>query len=463
MTVSHNSNITPQLKNAMIMHKRENYACFLPVILLLFTISAGMASCEKETIDFNSPFVDNNSTNIILVDSSTLELSTIYVDSFPTSGSGTLFAGNYTDPKFGNISAESYLQIGLPPAVTFPLGSVFDSAEIILKLNKTYYGDTSVPYTVSVHQLTESLQFSDKQSASYNIDSRVYNPTPLGTKQMIVRPNNTDTISIKLPQAFGQDLFDKLNTNAIEIQNIEQFLNYFKGIAITGNSANNLIIGFSDSAILRLHYLRPGLISQDATVDFNIINPAYSFNHITASRAGTPLAAIGPGNKQLFSDQTGNAAYSQFISGVMTKIRFPYILNLLNLPGFVKIISAQLVVKPVSNTYTSFYSLPPQLILSTTDQYNAPGPPLTVYNPGTGSSFPQDGNLVIDYIYGTGTAYTYDVTSYLQAQIAITQNNKNGLLLIPPSPTVSLDRVIVGDSKNTMNKTQLKVYYVSAQ
>ena len=446
----------------MIMHKRRSFACFIPAILLLFIISTGIISCQKETINFTTPFVDNGTTNIVLVDSSTLELSTIYVDSFPTSGSGVIFAGNYADPQFGKISAESYMQVGLPPAVTFPNGSVFDSVEVILKLNKTYYGDTTRPYTVSVHQLTQALALSQGQSAFYNISSRTYDPTPLGSTQLTVRPGVTDTISVRLSQAFGQDLFNKLNTNALEIQNIAQFLNYFPGMAFTGSSTNNLVLGFNDSAILRLHYLKPGVITQDAWVDFNITNGNLSFNHITADRSGTPLAALGPGNKQLFSSQTGNAAYSQYISGVMMKIGFPNILNLQSLPRYVRIISAQLLVKPVINSYLPYYTLPPQLMLSTTDQYNLPGATLTVTNPLTGATSSQYGNLFIDNVYGTGTVYTYDVTSYLQSQIAITQNNKNGLLMIPPSPALTFNRVIAGDSKNTLNKTILKVYYVSA-
>lgn len=445
----------------MIMHKRKSYAYFIPVILLLLTISVGFASCEKDTINFNSPFVDNSTTNLILVDSSTLELSTIYVDSFATSNSGVLFAGNYTDPQFGKTSAESYMQVGLPAAVTFPNGCVFDSIEVILKLNKTYYGDTTVPYTISVNQLTDLLQYPEQQTASYNIDSRAYNPTPLGTKQITISPNVTDTISIRLAQAFGQDLFDKISSNAIEIQNIQQFLNYFQGMAFTGSSTNNLVLGFNDSAILRLHYLEPGPVTTDAYLDFKITNPNYSFNHITTDRSGTPIAALSAANPQLFSGQTGNAAYSQYITGVMAKIRFPNILNIQNLPGFVKVVSAQLVVKPVYN-YTSFYRLPSQLMVSPTDQYNAPGPSLTTLNPATGASTAQYGNLVIDNLYGTGTAYTYDVTSYIQSQLAITENNLNGLLLIPPSPTLTFNRVIIGDSKNTLNMTQLKVYYVSS-
>ncbi len=447
----------------MIMHQKKSYAFFIPGILLLLTISASITSCEKETIDFPTPFVDNNTTNIILVDSSTVEMSTVYVDSFATSGSGTLFAGNYTDPQFGKINAESYMQVGLPSAVTFPNGSAFDSIEVILKLNKKYYGDTTIPYTVEVHQLTQDLQFPEGQSASYNIDSRTYNSTPLGSNQQVIRPNITDTISVRLSQAFGQDLFDKLNTNAPEIQNISQFLNYFKGMAFTGSPSNNLVLGFNDSAILRLHYFRPGPITEDATIDFIITNAAYSFNHITDDRTGTPLATLGPGNPEIPSSQTGNVAFSQYITGSMTKIRFPNLLSLLNLPGFVKIINAQLLVKPEFNSYSSVYQLPPQLGLSATDQYNLPGSFLSLINPSTGTATTQTGNLFIDYIYGTGTVYTYDLTSYLQSQIAITQNNKNGLLLVPLSPSLTLNRVLVDNSNNPTTKTQLKVYYVYAQ
>lgn len=448
----------------MIMHKRISYTSFIPAFLFLLILSVGMASCEKETISFNSNFVDNGTTNLILVDSSTVELSTIYVDSFATSGSGYLFAGNYNDPAFGKVKSESYLQVGLPfSTVTFPNGSVFDSIELILKPNKIYYGDTTIPYNISVHQLSSPLAFVQNQFAFYNIDSWNYSPTPLGSKQIIISPNVTDTVSIRLSQAMGQDLFDKLNTNALEIQSSTQFLNYFRGLALTGEGGNNLVMGFKDSVIMRLHYLKPGVISQDATIDFNITNPNHSFNHITTDRTGTPLAPLSHTNNQLFSSQTVNAAYSQYITGAMTKIRFPNIHNLLNIPGFVKIISAQLVVKPVTGTYTGIFQLPGQLVLSTTDQYNLPGAFLIGLNLATGRSGTLTGNLVLDNLYGTKTAYTYDVTSYLQQQIAITLNNKNGLLLIPSNPTITFNRVIVGDSKNNaQSQTQLKVYYVSA-
>ena len=97
-----------------------------------------------------------------------------------------------------------------------------------------------------------------------------------------------------------------------------------------------------------------------------------------------------------------------------------------------------------------------------TDQYNQPGAPLYNAAAAGAQAQPQTGNLVIDDLYGVGTQYTYDVTAYLLAQLAIEQNNQNGLLLLPPNPASIFNRVVVGNSINT-SQTQLNVYYASVQ
>jgi hypothetical protein len=118
----------------------------------------------------------------------------------------------------------------------------------------------------------------------------------------------------------------------------------------------------------------------------------------------------------------------------------------------------------VTKTYSFPYGLPPYLQLSTTDQYNQTGPPILDPNSSSSqSAVPQYGNLVIDYLYGTGTQYIYDVSSYLQAQIEIEKNNENGLLVLPPNPANIFNRIVIGDAKNTNGQTQLKVYYASVQ
>ena len=242
-----------------------------------------------------------------------------------------------------------------------------------------------------------------------------------------------------------------------------QFIDYFKGLAIVAGSSNNLMLGFKDSMTMRLHYRNPGVINTDAHVDFSINTNTNQFNNIEADRTGTPIAALGVGNRQLFSGQTNHAGFSQYISGAVAKIRLPYLRNILQLNDFVKIIRADLIITPVKNSFSGVYSLPPYLRLSSTDQYNKAGTDLTAYSSSTGAYDVQYGSLYIDQLYGTETAYSYDVTTYLQAEIAKTDNNKNGILVLPPSPTQTFNRIMIGDKNSAESKTQVKIYYATVK
>ena len=421
------------------------------------------SSCEKAYIDFGGNFIDNSTSNIVLIDSATVDVSTLYVDSFVSSNYGTIIAGKYTDPLFGTIESRSFVQLGLPSATySIPNGSVYDSLQLILKLNKNWYGDSSVPAGFSVYQLLSPISFPANQSYFYNNQQRSYNSTALGSAQFIIRPTITDTIGIRLSQPLGQDLFDKLRTSATETSSTEQFINYFKGIAITGDAANKMILGFNDTVIMRLHYHKPNVFTEKAVIDFSIYDKSYQFNNIIVNRTGTALAALGSTNSNIPSAQTQNAGFSQYISGAMVKLRFPYLRNLLQLPNFTKIIKAELLIKPVTNSMQPYYNLPPQLRLSQTDRYNLPGTDLYTYD-ASGQSSTQYGNLTIDHLYGLNTGYTYDVTAYMQNQISISENNLNGLLVLPLSPATDLSRIMIADGKNPSAKMKLNIYYASVK
>jgi hypothetical protein len=97
------------------------------------------------------------------------------------------------------------------------------------------------------------------------------------------------------------------------------------------------------------------------------------------------------------------------------------------------------------------------LNLANTTQANTIG---TTISAGTG-------NLVIDYLYGANTAYTYDITTYIQQTIlaGVQSNANNGILLTVPSPAynTTFNRVIVGDqfSPLKVNQISLNIYYAS--
>jgi len=178
------------------------------------------------------------------------------------------------------------------------------------------------------------------------------------------------------------------------------------------------VYGFRDSIRIRLYYHEPDIIQVGTYVDFPISNKAYQFNNVTANRSGTILSVLDSlvaNNKDsisstVASSRTNAASYIQSGTGIETKIQFPYLTQISGLPDYLSILRALLIVKPVMGSYSPTQYLPSALTLFQTDQTNVLGLPLT-----------GNGSLVVDYIYGQNTAYTYDVTTYVKQQISLGQ------------------------------------------
>jgi len=215
-----------------------------------------------------------------------------------------------------------------------------------------------------------------------------------------------------------------------------------------------------------LHYRKFGMYVTNEHVDFTIGNVAHQYSNIAIDRTGTPLAGINSVNREILSEQTNNISYMQAITGTMVKITFPSLFDAHGLPNFVKLMSAQLIIRPMQSSYRT-YPLPPQLRLSvTTTAANAIGNDI-VFTGATAST--QYGNLVIDYITGINTAYTYDLTAYFKSLLLSNTSyfpgSHNGLLLSPPSNSfeTKFNRAIFGNNVNTLGKLELQIYYGAVQ
>ena len=431
------------------------------VVIMIFFLS--FAACKKVDINFGSQVLDNNYTQIIKVDTITPSITTVFTDSFITSASGVALAGIYNDPEFGLVKAKSYFELAPPKDTTLPNDIGFDSLTLFLKLNKAYYGDTTKPIHLDVFQLADNIYPPSNGSVFYNNSSIRQSAESIGSRDIVISPNRTDSVVIRLSQTLGQQLFNLLKAGDDRLKNNEKFINYFRGINITPSGSDAIVFGFKDSITMRLHYTVPGLLKQSKTRIFSLINNNHQFNNIAISRTGV-LAGIPSSKTEISSSETKHAAYVQSITGTVAKISFPTIRDILVIPGYIKILQAQLIIKPVLGSYNLFYPLPPQLRLSRTDNNNKIGPDL-ISASSSGSAIAQNGNLVIDNIFRENTAYTYDVTDYLSAQILISENNKNGLLASQPAPgfSTTFNRLLISDATISKTKLQLVLYYLSIQ
>lgn len=432
-------------------------------VIVYLIILAGAYSCEKKDIAFGQDLAESY-THLTVVDSVTPYLETYKLDSFPTSGTNVVLMGSYKDNVFGNISSKSFFQLNIPAIATdISTDAVFDSLTLIVKLNKSYYGDTSGIQQMEVHEISEKVELTNNATSFYNNSAFSYKPDVLGSTGLLIRPNVTDTIAIRLSDNKGREIFGMLQQKSSTVTDATQFQDYLKGLVIAptiNGTAAIYGVNASDSTIrMRVCYHEKGIAFVNKFIDFPYAGNNLQFNQVTADRSGTVLNNLPNRNPEIPSEQLQNAAYVQSATGLMAKVRFPTLRNLLQVTQYGNILKAELIIKPLNTSYNDVYLLPPQLELVRTDQYNAVGAAIT----NTTNANAQYGNLSIDYTYNAQTNYTYDITSFLQQEIKTDVNAANGLLIYPPSPAyaTAFNRLVFGDANNKNAGIQLKIYYLT--
>src|ERR1700747_227608 len=98
----------------------KNYSLILWGLISLFSIS-----CKKDDDRLNPG--NNNNGQIVYIDTNTVDISTVLIDSLPTSVALRLISGSYNDTGVGNVSSKAYFQLSLAG-----IDANFDGQEDIL-------------------------------------------------------------------------------------------------------------------------------------------------------------------------------------------------------------------------------------------------------------------------------------------------------------------------------------------
>lgn len=452
-------------------HKTLSHTFLFSLIIgLIATLSV---SCEKKELQFGSQFVNNSYTDITETDTITPVLSTIFIDSFPTSNSGVGLIGHTVDPLIGTLNAAAYFQLGVPPfsaTSTKYEQAKYDSVTLFLKIKKgSWYGDTTKPINLNVYKITEQILPKGNNGSLYNNNSFKTESTLLGKYSFKLRPNaidsTNDTLSIRLVDALGKSLFSKLQNSDASIQSNDQFVNYFKGIKVVADASSNLSFAVSDSVQLRVYYSAPVFPNVSNTyATFGLYNSAAQFNSVSIQRTGLlAKAGFGHNNYMISSTKTDSTAYMQPLANALVKINFPSLLAVQQ-QHFIKVSKATLYIKPKVESFQKIFNLPPYLYLVPTDGTNSLlGTPIN----GLAGSSPQNGSLQASYVDPGANSpyYTYDLTFEIQSLLADPSANyyQKGLMLMPNQSSLfsSYNRIIVGDGDNSKAEMKLIIDYIS--
>lgn len=449
------------------------FGIIIPVVTGIL-LSTG---CTSEGFSLGGQYLDSN-IHTSYVDTCSIKMTTMYIDSVATSGNSIGLVGKIRDPYWGTIEATTYLAFSAPGKHEYDYEVEYDSAVLMMKFSGTYFGDTTKQQTIVVHPLTEVFElptygsFYSNDSVAYSpmiLGSRTFTPRPFtryNATSMVPGPDETNQFNILLNPVFGKLLLDKILSNDDVVSDDLDFQEYFPGFAVTVEGGENGIYGYtletgdSDdmffSIKLYFHYSTWQKVEESIVVE---AHPTLNFYGIKYDRnEGSAFSNLTSDNREIATAQTQNLGLVQSLTASYVKVEFPYLNNLLELGDYGTILDATLLLYPAKGSFTNTAMLPKSLSMYVSDENDVSVGTISTYS---GDAL-QTGNLEIDDMYNEDTYYSYDITSYLNDQLGAIGINKRNLQLICPQDSLSKTMIslTLGDQKFEHDKTRVIIKYL---
>jgi hypothetical protein len=446
--------------------------------LAFFIISSILTGCvnDPNTLGLsNSSF--SSDYGVVVVDTVTIKVSTVLLDSFPTSNTGVLLVGGYSDKKLGRTQGEGYLQIDNGSTWTAPTDALFDSLALIAHYSGYAYGDTSYAHTVEVRRITQPFQVyslpqfwinENQYSSLYAANSKFngsamrYDTQPLGSRTLSIRPHSADSLVIRLSNDLGREWLRLTKESSPDIVEVSRFREYFKGICIGTDGTDESVVGINTAGLkIRLYY--KSYVGEQLTQlyhDYPFTTELLSYSRVTADRSNTDLSTLSTANDEVPTAKTEDVSFVQSGTGLVTKVTFPYLTRLLRLTNVLLVNQALLIVEPVKDAYNDVYPLPASLTLYHTDKSNLP---LQRVNANYNADAYQTATISFDEEFDTSTGYQFNVTQLAQSLLGTDGDTDRGLLIMTPPDQLNttVNRAYLGAGGNY--RLRLKVWYTESK
>lgn len=439
------------------------------IAIMLF--SALFFSCQDPIgIIIDSPSTGGQITTIF-TDTVKVAASTVLLDSTFTSGQASGVVGHYKDPVFGEITATSFAQITLPllntnvfTPLVFPDAdkglTVYDSIYIYVAHNAFTYGDTTKPYNLAIHRLTEDFVSTKKYTKD---DVLGYNPVAINKRTLsykdLKRASGTaqDSLLIfKLSDDIGKELYDLVGTDTGT--DIDKFTAAVKGLAFVPdlNDENAFGISISGSFIQLFYHTTNSTDRKSIPLTFY----SQRFSQIKDNRQGTILQDLKV-LEPIAQSLTNNRTYLQTGLGVSTKVLFPSLDALRANSSNITINKAELVFEPDLDQVSLNYQTPPQVALVQLEKTNQIKRTTAGLIDFVGLDGGVSGTQYIATYDATNNKYSFIFTTYLQDLINKKQTT-DGLALVPSLLNTTTSTISIYNSnvsRMVIKNIKLNVYY----
>ncbi|NHF59585.1 DUF4270 domain-containing protein [Flavobacteriaceae bacterium TP-CH-4] len=426
----------------------------------LLAITALLSSCSVEdreipTLVVGQDFTDSN-VRLVTVDTFTVKLTTFKFDSINTSTSNRLLVGSYYDDFFGRVSSQSYFELSAIN-YTIPSDAELDSIALILGYDGYFYNDTTQLAEINVYRLLEEVSAED--DVFYNTSQLTFDTVPVVTRRFFPEPTGEDSLHIQIPLAFGRELFDLIQEN--DINSDREVREKLKGFTLRpSNEENTAVIGFSrDPEITRLRffYSIPGEFEDDEEAFDLFINQntglPRAFNQIQSDVTGMLLDTLTDQEINLPSELSGNFSFIQSGVGHATRIEFPTLTDIGQIPGTGTILDAILEIKPPVTSYNDNLPIRDSLNVQIVDQNNVITE--TIVN-GNGAVFARinEANSEFNDIF-----YQIPLVTYLDQELAQIPEVEDAVIIYPKNYNQTVDRIVLQGAGSSDFEAKLILTY----
>ncbi|MCD8265137.1 MAG: DUF4270 domain-containing protein [Tannerellaceae bacterium] len=379
------------------------------------------------------------------MDTSTVTVSTMKIDSVDTSGKEVILLGQYKHPLWGMLKSSTYITYSVPGYSTdIDKIVVVDSVTLVLDYTGSYVGDTMSYQTYHVHQLTEKITLND-YGYLYSHSTVAYDPQPVGSITFRPRPLGAeDKLEIILSNEIGEDLLERFHYRDLSVSS-DRFEDVFKGlIVIPDAEQTDCMLSFSvtdatGTMVIYYHSIEDG---EDTPYELTFTPDATrQFNHIDHIREGSLLEQFNETITEFPSEQIGNRGFGMCGIGYYTNLQIPYLNNLALQGEQVEIEQAVLKIYPEPGTYSDFNELTGDIYLYIVDENNVVTNAVTDY---LGTQV-QSGTLVKDEVFLENTYIYFDVSTFIKEELGATGVYKHAL------------RVVFGDEDYTTTIKNLTI------
>ncbi|MEM7372540.1 MAG: DUF4270 family protein [Bacteroidota bacterium] len=388
------------------------------------------------------------------VDTIPIKMTSIWTDVSETYRADRQMFGNYIDPLFGRITAETFSEVLPRSNLDFGEANDLFYDSIVLKLDiEGTYGRFATPQTLHIYELTETFPEADQIDSRTRLTFDSSHDLGGGYLLDLDETNGVAQLTIRLDDELGRRL---LFANSDTLEDKDLFQQLFPGFYFGTDPVTFLsrepggiytLFGSSSNTQLELHYKQrePGTQVFVSKIEpFLISNSTPRFTYLNRSEFSDSFLA-----SEL--SQTDTSSQFEFVQAGLLIKNFIQFSNIDQL-GQVAISRAELVL-----------SVDPES-LGGSQRFNPPSQLLSIFADENGEEVQIDGSPILasqDAVYNSITkTYSISLTSYVQ-QLVNEQRENFGIVLRPQGSQFRINRAVFGGTDHPSLQPKLAITYTT--